>query len=155
MLKTLLELNLNEQLPASDWIKITQKDIDLFAQATGDHQWIHVDPERCAKESPFKATIAHGYLTVTLMPSAFYHMFAADPQYKTILNYGVDKIRFLEPVRVNEQIRFISTLSHVVQKNSGCLFYFDTEAQIEGKNKPAMKGTFLMLLVGATLAEKQ
>jgi acyl dehydratase len=155
MLKTLLELALNERLPASDWIRITQSDIDLFAQATGDHQWIHVDPERCINESPFKTTIAHGYLTVTLMPNAFYHMFLPDPQYQTILNYGVDKIRFLEPVRVNDQIRFISTLINIEQKKSGCLFHFDTEAQIEGRSKPAMKGTFLMLLVGATRAENK
>lgn len=153
MLKKLLELEINEQLAASVWRKITQADIDLFAQATGDHQWIHVDPERCAIESPFKTTIAHGYLTVTLMPNSFYHMFAPDPQYKTILNYGVDKIRFLEPVRVNEQIRFVSTLIKIEQKLSGCLFYFDTEAQIDGREKPAMKGTFLMLLVGAKLPQ--
>lgn len=152
MLKTLLELGLNEALPASDWIKISQTDIDLFAQATGDHQWIHVDPVRCSLESPFKTTIAHGYLTVTLMPKAFYQMFAPDPQYKTILNYGVDNIRFLEPVRVNDKIRFISTLTKVEQRQSGCLFYFATEAQIEGRAKPAMKGIFIMLLAGASSA---
>ncbi|MGO4892530.1 MaoC family dehydratase [Flavobacterium sp. W21_SRS_FM6] len=153
MHKTLLELAIDEQLAPSEWIKITQADIDLFAEATGDHQWIHVDAQRCAKESPFKTTIAHGYLTVTLMPNAFYAMFAADPHYKTILNYGVDKIRFLEPVRVNDSIRFVSTLIKVEQKQSGCLFYFDTEAQIDGRTKPAMKGTFLMLLAGATLPQ--
>jgi acyl dehydratase len=151
MVKRLLELSTDESLPASDWIQISQTDIDLFAQATGDHQWIHVDPDRCANESPFKTTIAHGYLTVTLMPNAFYQMFAPDPNFKTILNYGVDKIRFLEPVRVNDLIRFVSTLIKVEQKSSGCLFYFDTVAEIQGRGKPAMKGTFLMLLVGAKL----
>ena len=149
MLKKLTELTVGEQLPKSEWCKITQPDIDLFAQATGDKQWIHVDPKRCAKSSPFKTTIAHGYLTVTLMPNAFYQMFAADPEFPTILNYGVDKIRFLEPVRVNDQIRFISTLTKVEQKASGRLFYFETEVEIAQRAKPAMKGMFLMLLVGA------
>lgn len=150
MLKTLLELQVGEQLPVSDWRVITQGDIDLFAKATGDHQWIHVDPTRCARDSPFKSTIAHGYLTVTLMPNAFYHMFAADPHYPTILNYGVDKIRFLEPVRVNDKIRFVSTLERVEQKSTGKLFYFSTKVDIEGRAKPALQGIFLMLLVGAS-----
>jgi acyl dehydratase len=149
MLKKLSELSVGEQLPKSDWHRISQSDIDLFAQATGDKQWIHVDPERCAKQSPFQTTIAHGYLTVTLMPNAFYQMFTADPDFPTILNYGVDKIRFLEPVRVDDQIRFISTLAKVEQKASGRLFYFETDVEIAQRVKPAMKGIFLMLLVGA------
>ena len=149
MLKTLLELTIGEQLPSSQWLEIKQADIDLFAQATGDHQWIHVDPQRCAVESPFKSTIAHGYLSVTLMPNVFYNMFAADPNYPTILNYGVDKIRFLEPVRVNDQIRYHSTLINIEQKTSGRLFYFETEVEIAQRTKPAMKGIFLMLLLGA------
>ncbi|KXI27736.1 MaoC family dehydratase [Paraglaciecola hydrolytica] len=151
MLKKLTELSVGEQLTKSDWLKITQADIDLFAQATGDKQWIHVDPLRCVNESPFKSTIAHGYLSVTLMPNAFYQMFVPDPAYPTILNYGVDKIRFLEPVRVDDQIRFISTLAKVEQKASGLLFYFETEVEIAHRAKPAMKGTFLMLLLGAQI----
>lgn len=150
MLKKLLELNIGEQLPVSEWIEVSQEKINLFAQATGDHQWIHVDTERCKTESPYKSTIAHGYLTVTLMPSAFYQMFAADPVYKTILNYGVDKIRFLEAVRVNDKIRYVSVLKEVEQKKSGKLFYFDTKVEISGRSKPAMQGVFLLLLVGAS-----
>lgn len=148
MRKKLVDLTLDEQLPASEWIKITQADIDLFAQATGDHQWIHVDTQRCANESPFKTTIAHGYLSVTLMPNAFYLMIEPDPKHQTLLNYGVDKIRFLEPVRVNDEIRFVSKLLKSEQKFSGMLFHFATEVQINGRDKPAMLGTFLMLLAG-------
>ncbi|GAC19278.1 MaoC family dehydratase [Paraglaciecola arctica] len=149
MNKKLLELSTGEQLPVGDWITISQADIDMFAKATNDHQWIHVDPERCEKESPFATTIAHGYLTVTLMPNSLYQSIQADPVYKSLLNYGVDKIRFIEPVRVNDKIRFVSTLLKTEQKSSGKLFYFETTAEIEGRNKPAMKGVFLTLLVGA------
>lgn len=149
MNKKLLDLVQGEQLPVGDWISISQADIDMFAKATNDHQWIHVDPERCEKESPFKSTIAHGYLTVTLMPNSLYQSIQPDPDYQSLLNYGVDKIRFIEPVRVNDRIRFVSTLLKSEQKASGRLFYFETIAEIEGRNKPAMKGVFLTLLVGA------
>lgn len=149
MNKKLLDLTTGEQLPIGDWISISQADIDMFAEATNDHQWIHVDPKRCEKESPFKTTIAHGYFTVTLMPNSLYQSIQPDPQYQSLLNYGVDKIRFIEPVRVNDRIRFVSTLLKTEQKSSGKLFYFETTAEIEGRNKPAMKGVFLTLLVGA------
>ena len=149
MKKTLLDLAQGDTLPVGDWINITQADINMFAKATHDHQWIHVDPERCAKESPFSTTIAHGYLTVTLMPNSLYQSIQPDPNYPSLLNYGVDKIRFIEPVRVNDRIRFLSTLVKSEQKSSGKLFYFETTAEIEGRQKPAMKGIFLTLLVGA------
>lgn len=149
MTKKLLALTVGEQLPVGDWVNISQADIDMFAKATNDHQWIHVDPKRCEKESPFKTTIAHGYLTVTLMPNSLYQSIEPDPQYPSLLNYGVDKIRFVEPVRVNDRIRFLSTLIKTEQKASGMLFYFETVAEIEGREKPAMKGVFLTLLVGA------
>ena len=149
MNKKLLELTLGEQLPTGDWISISQADINLFADATNDHQWIHVDQQRCKKESPFGTTIAHGYLTVTLMPNSLYQSIEPDPINKSLLNYGVDKIRFVEPVRVDDRIRFISTLIKIEQKTSGMLFYFETIAEIEGRDKPAMKGVFLTLLVGA------
>ena len=150
MTKRLLALTLGEQLPVGDWISISQADIDMFAKATNDHQWIHVDPQRCEKESPFGTTIAHGYLTVTLMPNSLYQSIEPDPKYQSLLNYGVDKIRFIEPVRVDDQIRFVSTLIKTEQKDSGMLFFFETIAEIKGRDKPAMKGVFLTLLVGAS-----
>lgn len=149
MNKKLLDLIAGEQLPVGDWITISQADIDMFAKATNDHQWIHVDPTRCEQESPFATTIAHGYLTVTLMPNSLYQSIQPDPVYQSLLNYGVDKIRFIEPVRVNDQIRFVSSLLKSEQKASGRLFYFETTAEIKGRSKPAMKGVFLTLLVGA------
>ncbi|MFT5840779.1 MAG: acyl dehydratase [Flavobacteriales bacterium] len=149
MTKKLLALTLGEQLPVGDWVNISQTDIDMFAKATNDHQWIHIDPKRCEKESPFGTTIAHGYLTVTLMPNSLYQSIQPDPQHQSLLNYGVDKIRFIEAVRVNDKIRFISTLIKIEQKSTGKLFHFETTAEIEGRDKPAMKGVFLTLLVGA------
>ena len=149
MTKKLLELTLGEQLPAGDWVSVSQADINLFAEATNDHQWIHVDQEKCKKESPFGTTIAHGYLTVTLMPHSLYQSIEPDPINKSLLNYGVDRIRFVEPVRADDRIRFISTLIKIEQKASGMLFHFETIAEIEGRDKPAMKGVFLTLLAGA------
>jgi acyl dehydratase len=149
MTKKLLALSIGEQLPIGAWLSISQTDIDMFAKTTNDHQWIHVDPKRCEKESPYKTTIAHGYLTVTLMPNSLYQSIQPDPEYQSLLNYGVNKIRFIEPVRVNDRIRFISILIKTEQKASGKLFYFETTAEIEGRDKPAMKGVFLTLLVGA------
>ena len=149
MTKKLLELTLGEQLPVGDWVSISQADINLFAEATNDHQWIHVDQQKCKKESPFGTTIAHGYLTVTLMPNSLYQSIEPDPINKSLLNYGVDRIRFVEPVRADDRIRFISTLIKIEQKASGMLFHFETIAEIEGRDKPAMKGVFLTLLAGA------
>lgn len=149
MTKKLLALSVGEQLPVGDWLSISQADIDMFAKATNDYQWIHVDPKRCKKDSPFGCTIAHGYLTVTLMPNSLYQSIEPDPVYQSLLNYGVDKIRFIEPVRVDDSIRFVSTLIKTEQKTSGKLFYFETTAQIKGRDKPAMKGVFLTLLAGA------
>ncbi len=149
MTKRLLALTPGEQLPVGGWVSISQADIDMFAKATNDHQWIHVDRQRCEKESPFGTTIAHGYLTVTLMPNSLYQSIEADPKYQSLLNYGVNKIRFIEPVRVDDKIRFVSTLIKIEQKASGKLFYFETVAEIDGRDKPAMKGVFLTLLVGA------
>ena len=149
MTKKLLELTLGEQLPVGDWVSISQADINLFAEATNDHQWIHVDQQKCKKESPFGTTIAHGYLTVTLMPHSLYQSIEPDPINKSLLNYGVDRIRFVEPVRADDRIRFISTLIKIEQKASGMLFHFETIAEIEGRDKPAMKGVFLTLLAGA------
>ena len=149
MPKKLLALTLGEKLPVGAWVRISQADIDLFAKATNDHQWIHTDPKRCEKESPFGTTIAHGYLTVTLMPNSLYQSIQPDPKYQSLLNYGVDKIRFIEAVHVDDRIRFVSTLIKTEQKSSGKLFHFETTVEIEGRDKPAMKGVFLTLLVGA------
>jgi acyl dehydratase len=148
MAKSLLELQAGDSLGVSDWITLDQNKIDQFAHATGDHQWIHVDAHRCKTQSPFGSTIAHGLLSTALMPSVFYEMISLDPESQTLLNYGIDTLRFLEPVKVDKRIRYKVSLSSTQQKQSGTLFRFDCEVEIEGSEKPAMVGCFLMLLVG-------
>ncbi len=148
MSKDLLSLKEGDDLGNSAWINVDQTKINKFAEATGDFQWIHVDEERCQKESPFGTTIAHGLLSASLMPAVFYDLISLDPTSQTLLNYGSDSIRFLEPVRVNDLIRYKVKLSVKEQKASGTLFKFDCEVEIKDREKPAMVGRFLMLLVG-------
>ena len=103
--KTLHEVavRVGEELAVSDWVEITQERIDQFAQATGDHQWIHVDPER-AKTGPFGTTIAHGFLTLSLMP-LFFDSAMRIENVRMGINYGVNKVRFTSPVPVGSRLR--------------------------------------------------
>lgn len=147
MAKTLIELNEGDSLGVTQWVKIDQPMIDAFADATGDHQWIHVDEARCATQSPFKMPIAHGLLSTSLMPKVFYELISLDSTKQTLLNYGMDTLRFLEPVRVNDRIRYHVVLEAKEQKQSGVLYRFNCQVEIDGREKPAMVGKFLMLLV--------
>lgn len=149
MSKNLNELVSGEALPDSKWITVDQSMIDQFADATRDHQWIHVDPKKCQAQSPFGTTIAHGLLSTSLMPSVFYGLIELDSTSQTLLNYGIDSLRFLEPVRVNDRIRYRNVLHSVEQKPTGSLYRFDCQVEIENREKPAMVGRFLMLLVQA------
>src|SRR6188768_1491938 len=99
------------ELGSSDWHVITQEQVNLFADATGDHQWIHVDPER-AKGGPFGGTIAHGYLTVSLIPGVLHEVWKVDGM-KMGLNYGINKLRFPAPVPVGSKVRVDATLAKV------------------------------------------
>ena len=147
MALTLLDLEPEQSLPATDWIKVTQEHINTFAEATGDHQWIHVDVERCAKESPFRQPIAHGFLSASLMPSAFSQAIAPHPDITSVLNYGINNLRFLEPVRVNDSVRYQFKVASIEQKPLGRLYTFDCIVEIDGRDKPALVGQFLMLAV--------
>ncbi|OZG73342.1 dehydratase [Hahella sp. CCB-MM4] len=147
MKKNITELSVGDELGISPWFRVDQERIDAFADVTGDHQWIHVDRIRASQESPFGTTIAHGFLTTTLMPSMFYDMIDIDSETMTLLNYGTDKIRFLEPVRSGDEIRYKIKVEDRQQKASGTLFSFGCEVEIHGREKPAMVAIFLMLLV--------
>ena len=147
MAKNIAELEVGETLVPGPWLKIDQKMIDDFAAATRDHQWIHVDAARCKAYSPFKSTIAHGLLSTALMPAVFYEMVEIDGNSQTLLNYGIDNVRYLEPVKVDSEIRYKVLLGAKQHKSSGTLFSFDCEVEIKGNDKPAMVGSFLMLLV--------
>src|ERR1700742_1658312 len=107
------ESYLGQELGVADWHVITQKQINQFAEATIDHQWIHTDPGRAQNESPFKATIAHGYLTVSLLPY-FWHQIADVQNLKMQINYSIDNIRFAQPVIVDSRVRLKAKLAAIV-----------------------------------------
>lgn len=134
----LSELNalVGTHLGYSDWLEITQERINTFADATGDHQWIHVDPER-AKDGPFGTTIAHGYLTLSLGPVLFPSI-AIVKGTKMGLNYGCEKIRFLSPVKTGSNVRLGAELTRVDEiDGNGAQVYMKFTFEIEGSDKPA------------------
>jgi acyl dehydratase len=142
------QLNIGDSLPKTAWFQVTQQKVNEFADATEDHQWIHIDADRCAKESPFKTPIAHGFLSASLMPMMFEQVITVDPTRNTMLNYGIDSLRFLEPVRVNDHIRYQFTVADIEQKATGRLFKVAVQVDIKERDKPALVGTFLTLLIG-------
>ncbi|MGW8381089.1 MaoC family dehydratase [Streptomyces sp. ODS28] len=123
-----------EELGASDWLEIDQKRIDLFAEATGDHQWIHVDPER-AKEGPFGSTIAHGYLTLSLLPSLVPQVMRVEGM-KMGVNYGTNKVRFPSPVPVGSRVRARAELQEVTEAGGGVQVTAKVTVEREGGDKP-------------------
>jgi acyl dehydratase len=140
-------LEVGQTLKNSEWVSITQEKIDAFANATSDFNWIHIDSAKCQNESPFGTTIAHGFLSATLIPALFYDMVDIDFEAYTLLNYGVDSIRFIEPVRCEDSIRYCSKLAEKEVKPSGTLLKFDCTVEIKDRDKPAMIGRYLLLLV--------
>jgi acyl dehydratase len=134
-----------DELGTSDWLTIEQDRVDKFAEATGDHQWIHVDVER-AKAGPFGGTIAHGYLTLSLIPMLGHQVFSLDtPGAK--LNYGVNNVRFPNPVRVGSRIRSHVTLGEVTDLPAGKQLTLRHTVEIEGEAKPACVAETVVLLL--------
>lgn len=120
---------------ASEWITVTQEHVNQFADATGDHQWIHVDPER-AKAGPFGTTIAHGFLTLSLMPQFFAKAFKVQDQ-KMGINYGVNKVRFTAPVLVGSRLRAMMSLKSCDPiDNNGMQLVWSVTVEREGSDKP-------------------
>jgi acyl dehydratase len=122
-------------LGASEWIEVTQERINTFADATGDHQWIHVDPEKAA-EGPFGAPIAHGYLTLSLFIPLFTELLDVEGV-STKVNYGLNKVRFPSPVKVGSKIRLVGKLASVEDVPGGVQITVDGTIEIEGGSKPA------------------
>ncbi|MEW2568520.1 MaoC family dehydratase [Streptomyces sp. NPDC047070] len=122
-------------LGTSEWIEVTQERIDTFADATGDHQWIHVDTEKAA-QGPFGATVAHGYLTLSLFIPLFTELLDVRGV-TTKVNYGLDKVRFPSPVRVGSRIRLVGRLAGVEDVPGGVQITVDDTIEIEGAQKPA------------------
>ncbi|MDT9691585.1 MaoC family dehydratase [Streptomyces sp. P9(2023)] len=129
-----LRAAVGEQLGHSDWLEIEQKRIDLFADATGDHQWIHVDPERAAG-GPFGRTIAHGYLTLSLLPTLVPQIMRVEGM-KMGLNYGTNKVRFPAPVPVGSRLRAGAVLTEVTEAGGGVQVTATVTVEREGGDKP-------------------
>jgi acyl dehydratase len=130
-----LRAAVGEDLGTSSWITVDQKRIDLFADATDDHQWIHVDPERAA-EGPFGRTVAHGFLTVALLPAFGWDTFTVEGVAMTV-NYGLNKVRFPSPVPVGSRVRGRSRLVDVIDVPGGVQASIGGTVEIEGWPKPA------------------
>lgn len=128
----------------SDWQKITQDQINLFADATLDHQWIHTDKERAAKESPFKSTIAHGYLTVSLL-AYHWNNLAQVNNVKLQVNYGIDKLKFGQAVKVNDEVRVVVKLNSLLNLRGIAKAQLDVTMEIKGEKKPAFDATVTFL----------
>ena len=131
-----------QHLGYSDWVTITQEQVQQFADATGDQQWIHVDPERAKRESPFGGPIAHGYLTLSLV-SALSAQIIEAKGFRMGVNYGAEKIRFVSPVPVGARIRALATLDEAKQFEGGVQMNLGITMEIENQSKPAMVASIL------------
>ena len=138
------EALLGQVIGVSEYITITQEQINKFAEATLDFQWIHTDPERAAQESPFKTTIAHGYLTVSMLTYLWYNVVDVR-NVKMIVNYGIENLRFQQPVLVNDKIRATVSLHEIKNLRGIAKIQVKIVVDIEGQKKPAYEAltTFL------------
>ena len=136
------------ELGVSDWVVVDQARIDAFAACTGDRQWIHVDVERAERESPFGGTIAHGYLSLSLLASLAIEIGIVPKDASAGLNYGLDKVRFMTPVKAGARVRSRVTLASVENKGGGRILINTTNTlEIEGEDKPALIAQTLAMLI--------
>jgi acyl dehydratase len=144
-----LAARIGETFEPSPWTVLDQHRIDDFAGCTGDSQWIHVDTERARAESPFGGTIAHGFLTLSLTASTFQHIVLANVTAKQVVNYGLDKVRFISPVRAGKRVRNRIRIVDVQEKGPGChLLTTEHTIEIENEAKPALVAVSLVYLMG-------
>ena len=140
------KLMTDKQLPTGSWYKISQQMINDFANATLDKQWIHVDEKRAAKESPFKSTVAHGFMSVSMISKLLEESFSIK-SVKMGLNYGLNKVRFPNPVLVNSELRMHTTVQEIEDlANNGIKVTFSCTIEIKGQKKPACVAEFLAAL---------
>ena len=140
-----IEAAVGQHVGHSEWMEITQARIDAFADATGDHQWIHVDPERAA-DGPYGATIAHGYLTLSLLPLLVEQVMQIRG-FRMMINYGLDKVRFPAPVPVGSRIRAGVDLTSLQRKPSGVQLTSTVTVEVEGGDRPAVVAETVRLMV--------
>ena len=131
--------HLGEELGASEWLTVDQERINMFADATLDHQWIHVDVERAKAESAYHSTIAHGYLTMSLIPHLWNQIIEVN-NLEMQVNYGMDKMRFGQPVITGSRVRLVTKLHNIVDLRGICKAEIDFKMEIEGQRKPALQG---------------
>ncbi len=133
-----------KELGSSDWLEVPQERINLFAEATLDKQWIHTDPVRAAKESPFGCTIVHGYLTLSLLPYLWGQIVEVR-NLKMMVNYGMDKMKFGQAVKSGQKLRLTAWLEDIQDLRGTCKTQVKFQIDIEGERKPALSGvaTFL------------
>jgi acyl dehydratase len=136
-----------QELGVSQWTTVDQTRIDQFADCTGDHQWIHVDAERARRESPFRATIAHGFLTLSIIGSLGQEIGAIPENTQAAFNYGLDRVRFVAPVRAGTRVRLRSTLISLEDRGPGqYLMKANNVIEIEGDERPALIAETLIML---------
>jgi acyl dehydratase len=142
-----LEQSGERELGTSSWHDITQDQVNTFADATGDHQWIHVDPERAA-EGPFGTTVAHGYLTLAMLPMLLSEVVSVSDAVMGV-NYGTEKVRFTSPVPVGSRVRVKAKLLKTQRRGPSVIWTVGVEVEIEGKEKPALVGEVVYMAAGA------
>jgi acyl dehydratase len=138
-----LRQHFGEEIATGDWLVIDQQRIDAFAAATGDTQWIHIDPERARRESPYGTTVAHGFLTLSLLPfltggNTPDYMRRHFPGMRLRVNYGLNKLRFPAPVKCNDSIRARTILKNAVLLDKGLEVIYVFTVDIKGNDKPAL-----------------
>jgi len=146
-----LKTRIGQEIHVGPWLEIDQKRINQFAAVTGDQQWIHINPERAAKESPYGTTVAHGYLTLSLLPylteSNHPDFFQKNyPGMKYRVNYGLNRVRFPAPVKVGSNIRARTTIQTAEEVKNGVQICYAITVDIEGEEKPACSVEFLARL---------
>jgi acyl dehydratase len=135
-----------KELGVSSWVTVDQSRIDRFAECSGDRQWIHVDVERAKRESPYRAPIAHGYLTLSLVAPLQMEIGAVPTDAGAAFNYGLDKVRFLAPVKAGARVRLRVALVDVEKKGGGVVLKTSNTLEIEGSAKPALIAESLALI---------
>ena len=141
-----IERYVGKELGVSGWLTVEQRRIDQFAECSGDRQWIHVDVERAKRESPFRAPIAHGYLTLSLVAPLQMEIGAVPTDAGAAFNYGLDKVRFLAPVKAGARVRLRVALIDVERKSGGVVLKTSNTMEIEGSDKPALIAESLALI---------
>jgi acyl dehydratase len=136
------------ELGVSDWVTISQDRINQFAACTGDQQWIHIDVDRARRESPFGGPVAHGYLTLSLVAALVMEIGVIPPDAATGLNYGLDRVRFIAPVRTDARVRMRTALASAQPQSGGrILLKLESMLEIEGEAEPALIAEVLCMLI--------